>query len=237
MEKKLTFLVVSATLGDMVGIGGLAAQIVSQGYLLKSLVLFTPEDEVTRETREAEEKASGKIIGVDPFIVKGFYEGKPECDVVRMQFNISYSFHVFKPDVVICHHPIDLRQDHRLASMLTLGICFQKERDIEVFTFESSPELGRPQTLGFCPSHYVPLSFEELKIKQEMVECYKNKKWLWRDHLSIQRNRGVEFFGKETINAEAYIRLIECKKMDPRLEKIFLPTPITLPRSTGVDIG
>jgi len=230
--------VISAHLDDFeVGFGGLAALLVSAGHEVISVNTIPGKANVIHEgrsvtdVRKDESVKSHSILGLKPIILSYFEQMlsvNPETRKVFQELILD-----LKPDCLFTHWGMDTNPDHRATSMLAIEPCLGKGVNTELFCYEVASGRGRPQSLGFFPTHYVDIA-EVLETKRKMVMCHasQNPDAIWNEQLSeTHKMRGDELGFKY---AEAYVRLTRFGHLHPELGKFLKPTSFQLPKGMSV---
>lgn len=237
----LKILIVSAHEDDLeTGMGGTALRLKQAGHRLESFVttrapkdkIYEPEGRSIREVRMDESYKSHELLGITPLFLD-FEEGNPRMDKATREI-FGEKVRSLEPDVVFVHWPVDVNPDHRQVAALTIEAFMQKGMNTEVFCYEVFSEVGRPQSLGFYPTHYVDIT-DVLETKKEMVYCMKSQgaDALWAGNIEMQTNRGKEV---GLFPTEAFVRITRYGDLHPELTKIFQSTRFELPMSMGIDV-
>lgn len=232
--------VVSAHLDDFeVGFGGLATLLVSAGHEVVSVNTTPGKANVSHEgrfitdVRIDESRKSHSILGLKPMILSYFEQMlsvNPETRKVFQELILG-----LKPDCLFTHWGMDTNPDHRATAMLAIEPCLGKGVNTELFCYEVASGRGRPQSLGFFPTHYVNIA-EVLEVKRKMVMCHtsQNPEAIWNEQLAETHVvRGTE---RKCEYAEAYMRLTRYGPLHPELAKFLIPTRFHLPRGTSVAV-
>ena len=238
----LKILIVSAHEDDLeTGMGGTALRLKQAGHRLESIVttraprdkVYEPEGRSIREVRMDESYKSHELLGITPFFLD-FEEGDPRMDKTTREI-FGEKVRSFNPDVVFVHWPVDVNPDHRQVAALTIEAFMQKGMNTEVFCYEVFSEVGRPQSLGFYPTHYVDVSrVQELKF--DMISCMKSQgpEALWAGSEEMQVMRGDECSVNQ---AEAFVRITRYGDLHAELAQIMRPTRFKLPAGMGVKVN
>lgn len=233
-------LIISAHPDDMeTGLGGTGKILADAGFNVHSVVTTLPPFDKTYpgfsgqapEVRMAEGRAAHRLIGLDP----RFVNFGVELDVEVNQHHrdrFSKLAEEYQPDVVFIHWPVDVNPDHRAIGIMSMEYFLQKGRNTEIFCFEVFSDPGRPQSIGFHPTHYVDIG-SVVDVKQVMVECHGSQSdHLWEANEEMQALRGSE---AGVASAEAFVRLTRWGDLPEDLAKIFIPVK-RLPAGMGIKV-
>jgi len=239
----MKILIYSAHCDDMeTGMGGTAKLLKNAGHEIISIVTTLPprdkryegfdEDAIT--TRKRESRKAHKYLGIDPQFLQDISEELNFPVTLGEREFFKKLFEKIKPDVVFTQWPVDVNPDHRSLGILSMEACLQKGVNTELFFYEVFSEPGRPQSLGFYPTHYVDIE-SVLGVKESMVKCHKSQSiLLWKTNIQMQSFRSNEI--RKAVNVEAFIRITRWGDLRPELESMFQSTPLFLPSGTGIQV-
>ena len=232
----LNILIVSAHPDDLeTGMGGTAQLLARAGHHIVSVVTHLPKDEVLAEKRRQESLAAHTVLGLQPPRFFGQEESNPLFNNDAREAFARLASEI-RPDVVFTHWPVDVNPDHKATAAFSMDPFLQRGVNTELFCYEVFSELGRPQSLGFYPTHYTDISQRTVfDIKRMSVEFHKSQgiKKLWEGNLGMQKVRGKEI---DLPQAEAFVRLTRYGSLNEELQKILLPTLYKLPNGMGVHV-
>lgn len=244
-ECSVKILIVTAHADDLEGgMGGLVVQLVEAGHDIISVVTTAGKrgqaygDQPALHVRMTECIEACRRLGIIPLCLARYEEEYGITPETQAEFDALV--HVMKPDVVFTHWPVDVHVDHRVCSALAMSSILKKGVNTEIFFHEqfSSGRYStayRPQSVAFCPTHYVDISNPDvLEAKRQLLFCHQSQdpEGMWRGKIDWHRIRGAEV---GVTQAEVYIRATRWGELSPELAKFFIPTPFKLPRSIGVD--
>ena len=229
----MKILVVTAHPDDFeTGMGGLALRLTQAGHTIISIVMTAGTDVKDTLIRIGESKSAHAFLGVipvfAPFFIRQLWVNEDSRNTFRtMMEKIS-------PNAVFAMWGMDIHQDHRAVSILTIEPCLQKGIHTELFAMEVCSRPGVPQSLGFAPTHYCDITGAAVATKREMLACHKSQGFdsIRVAHEEMERNRGTECGVRY---AEAFVRLTRCGELHPELAKFLIPSPYKLPRMMGID--
>lgn len=239
----MKILIYSAHCDDLeTGMGGTAKLLKDAGHEIISIVTTLPprdkryegfdEDAIT--TRKRESREAHKYLGIDPRFLQDVSEELNFPVTLNERDFFKKTFAEINPDVVFTQWPVDVNPDHRSLGILSMEACLQKGVNTELFFYEVFSEPGRPQSLGFFPTHYVDVE-SVLEVKESMVKCHKSQSsLLWEANLQMQSFRAREM--RKATNAEAFVRITRWGYLRPELELIFQSTPLFIPSGTGIEV-
>ncbi len=220
--------------------GGLMTRLVDAGHEVK-IVICTPakwhlmrDGRSDLDVRIQESFAAYNVVGIAPRNLDFFEQELEVTRQNRERFKLLVESE--KPDAVFTHWPADTNPDHRAVAALVLEPCLLRGVNIELFCIEVFSAVGRPQSLGFFPSHYVDVSQQmTIEKKREMVFCHhsQNPNEILVALDELERTRGSEF---GVPLAEALIRLTRYGELNPELATIIKPSPFKLPRPMGIKV-
>lgn len=228
----LKVLVISAHSDDFeCGVSGLISKMVKDGHKIVSLITALPDNNQESMVREKESWDAHAILRIKPTFL---YEAKHKQVTLEIREFFGVVIKKIKPNVVVCHWPVDIHPDHRASAAISIEPFLQKGTNTELFCFEVASRPGQPQSLGFFPNYYVDVN-EVFDLKKQMISCHRSQdlNGMWQAHLEMMERRGLESRRKY---AEAYIRLTRFGDIMPELRKYFEPSNYKLPKSNGVAV-
>jgi LmbE family N-acetylglucosaminyl deacetylase len=141
------------------------------------------------QIRTAEAERACEILGARPLFL-GQVDGATEVTAAWYEKTRSVLSDE-KPDVVLCHWPVDTHRDHRTAALLTYDAWLALRRPFALHYYEV---MSGQQTQVFHPSHFVDIgATRERKHEacfahrsQKIEEAYAD------DHGRMETFRGME---------------------------------------------
>ena len=194
---RLKFMVVGAHPDDPeTGCGGTMARLADLGHEVVAAYLTRGEAGIpgtgaaeAARIRTAEAERACTILGARPLFF-GQVDGATEVNSQRYE-ETRKALSDEKPDVVLCHWPVDTHRDHRAAALLTYDAWLSLGRPFALHYYEV---MSGHQTQVFHPTHFVDIgATRERKHEacfahrsQKIEEAYPN------DHGRMEVFRGME---------------------------------------------
>jgi len=204
---KLRFMVVGAHPDDPeTGCGGTMARLADEGHEVISVYLTRGEagipgtggDEAAR-IRTAEAGAACSILGARPLFL-GQIDGATEVNAERYE-DVRGVLASERPDVVLCHWPVDTHRDHRAAALLTYDGWLRLGRPFALYYYEV---MSGSQTQVFHPTHFVDIT-RTRERKHEACFAHRSQRieqTYADDHGRMETFRGME---AQVESAEAFV--------------------------------
>lgn len=224
---------VLAHLDDLeTSMAGFSFKFIDAGHELVSVVTTPAANVDMRHIRVAEGQQSHGILGILPVTLQYLEQQLHVNKETRQEF--AELIKDLSPEVVFIHSAHDTNPDHRATSILAQEPCLLKGVNTELFCVEVFSGVGRPQSLGFYPSHYVDIT-DVVERKKELIFCHQsqNPEAIWKAQIEMQKRRGLEI---SVQHAEAFIRLTRYGELNSELGKFFTPSPFRLPHRMGVEV-
>ncbi|MHC4183811.1 MAG: PIG-L deacetylase family protein [Planctomycetota bacterium] len=189
MRSKKTILIVAAHPDDEVlGCGGSAAKLVSNGDEVYTLILGQgiasryengDEEKIKGEIEELRTHvyAANKIIGVKEVFIHDFPDNKfdsvPLLDLIKV---VEQKKAKVKPDIIFTHYSGDLNIDHQLTykAVMTAVRPLPNETVREIYSFEVLSSTGLAYPTPFSPDVFFDIS-ETIDLKLEAMSTYKSE--------------------------------------------------------------
>jgi LmbE family N-acetylglucosaminyl deacetylase len=204
---RLRFMVVGAHPDDPeTGCGGTMARLADEGHDVISAYLTRGEagipgtgaDEAAR-IRTAEAEAACSILGARPLFL-GQVDGATEVTTERYE-DVRRVLASERPDVVLCHWPVDTHRDHRAAAVLTYDGWLRLGRPFALYYYEV---MSGSQTQVFHPTHFVDIT-RTRERKHEACFAHRSQRieqTYADDHGRMETFRGME---AQVESAEAFV--------------------------------
>ncbi|MCG6927285.1 MAG: PIG-L family deacetylase [Acidobacteria bacterium] len=206
-SRHLEFMVVGAHPDDPeTGCGGTMARLADLGHEVVSAYLTrgeagipgTPAEDAARiRTGEAERACA--ILGARPLFL-GQVDGATEVNAQRYQ-EVRDVLSEEKPDVVLCHWPVDTHRDHRAAALLTYDAWQSLGRPFALYYYEV---MSGHQTQVFHPSHFVDIG---TTVQRKHEACFVHRSQRIEETYGNDHGRMEVFRGMEALcdYAEAFV--------------------------------
>ncbi len=219
------------------GMGGTILALKKAGWAVTILYATLPTDLAKAFDRKTECEAAAAAFGAIS-IMWDEPDGSISDDQ-KTRRRMTELMDEIRPDLVLSLWGIDVHPDHRVLSSLTLGYTMQKGRNVEHFACElcssgRHTSGDRPQSLGFHPTHYVPMDEYQDQVA-EITRCHASQdpEAMILGMERVHQNRAQETGGCK--RAEGWVRLTRVGPLQHGLDEIFVSTIYTMPRSMGVD--
>ena len=155
------------------GCGGTLAKLAALGHEVTIIYLTTGEagiegvnhDEAAR-TRKQEAINACRVLNCKP-IFAGQIDGDTVVSNAALE-HLGGLITAEKPDVVLCHWPIDTHKDHQCASLLTIQTWVRSASKFALYFFEVC---SGEQTMVFHPTDYVDIT-DTQELKRKAVFCH-----------------------------------------------------------------
>lgn len=212
----MRILVLGAHQDDVaMGCGALIATLAEAGYEIMVVAATSMSDPTARKNRNEEERLAMETLGVKS-INLNFNDGKLSNHLKSLRKKMANIAKSFQPNVVVSHWAVDVHPDHRVLAAASFEPFFQFGINVDFYAYESSSEIGRPQSLGFTPTHYFPVNNQKAITKRDSMSAYASQgggSKLWDCVEETHYTRGAEAGYKR---AEAFVRLTRAG--DPLLD-------------------
>lgn len=130
------------------GCGGTLARYAKAGHEVTMLVVTCGEEGGAPGTRELEQRAAAKVLGVSEVIFGGYEDTRVELDRDFIGY-LETQLERVAPDIIFVHHGMDTHQDHRTIHNATLSAA----RYVPNLLFYEGPT-----TIEFEPTIFVDIS-------------------------------------------------------------------------------
>lgn len=226
------------------GMGGLVVRLVEAGHEIVSIVTTAGRrgqaygDCPALHVRVTECVQAHRRLGITPICLARYEEEYGITPETQREFDALVE--IVKPSAVFTHWPADVHFDHRVCAALAMSPVLKRGVNTELFFHEQfssgrSSAMYRPQSVAFCPTHYVDISNPAvLEAKRQLLFCHQSQdpENMWRGKTDWHKNRGAEI---GVACAEPYIRATRWGDLVPELTQFLVPTLCKLPRLFGTD--
>jgi LmbE family N-acetylglucosaminyl deacetylase len=205
--RRLRFMVVGAHPDDPeTGCGGTMARLADLGHEVVAAYLTRGEAGIpgteaaeAARIRTAEAERACEILGARPRFL-GQVDGATEVNGAWYE-KVRGVFANEKPDVVLCHWPVDTHRDHRAAALLTYDAWWALGRPFALHYYEV---MSGHQTQVFHPSHFVDIG---ATVRRKHEACFAHRSQKIEEAYGDDHGRMEIFRGMEALceYAEAFV--------------------------------
>jgi LmbE family N-acetylglucosaminyl deacetylase len=205
--RALRYLVVGAHPDDPeTGCGGTMARLADLGHEVVATYLTRGEAGIpgtgaasAARIRTAEAERACALLGARPLFL-GQIDGATEVDGRRYR-ETREVFARERPDVVLCHWPVDTHRDHRAAALLTYDAWLSLDRPFALYYYEV---MSGQQTQVFHPTHLVDI---DSTVRRKHEACFAHRSQKIEESYAEHHGRMEVFRGMEagSDSAEAFV--------------------------------